>query len=326
MPRNAEQKIKLLVLYDILQKNTDDTRALNTDEIIVELEKRGVSVTRKILPNDIAILNEYGFEVLSYKKKFHYYYVVEHLFDTAEVVMLADAIKASKLTATQKNQMLDKLFNTMGAYLAKKDSETLISLETTKRTNHHIIYSIDSIDRAIREKKKLSFLYYLIGTDKKKQYRKNGKRYVVNPLVMIWSKDNYYLISYDDIHDDTVTYRIDRMEDVKVEDLPRIEKKQFENFNTEEYRKQVFSMFGGELERVELSFTSEMGEDIFDRFGESVHIYQGKDGDCRVSVDVQISKTFFLWIIGSMGKVKILAPCSVKEKFVDFFKLIKESY
>ena len=134
MPRNAEQKVKLLVLYDILQRNTDDTHALNTDEIIAELEKRGITVARKVLPNDIEILNEYGFEVLSYKKKFHYYYIVEHLFDTAEVVMLADAIKASKLTTTQKNQMLDKLFSTMGAYLAKKDSETLISLETTKRT------------------------------------------------------------------------------------------------------------------------------------------------------------------------------------------------
>ena len=322
MPRNAEQKVKLLVLYDILQRNTDDSHALNTDEIIAELEKRGITVARKVLPNDIEILNEYGFEVLSYKKKFHYYYVVEHLFDTAEVVMLADAIKASKLTTTQKNQMLDKLFSTMGAYLAKKDSETLISLETTKRTNHHIIYSIDSIDRAIREGKKVSFLYYFIGADKKRQYRKNGKRYVVNPLVMIWSKDNYYLISYDDTHDNTVTYRIDRMEDVKVEDIPRIEKKQFENFNTEEYRKQVFSMFGGELERVDLSFTSEMVEDIFDRFGENVRINQGKDGDYRVSVDVQVSKTFFLWVIGSMGKVKILTPCSVKEKFDEFFNTI----
>lgn len=34
MPRNAEQKVKLLVLYDILQRNTDDSHALNTDEII----------------------------------------------------------------------------------------------------------------------------------------------------------------------------------------------------------------------------------------------------------------------------------------------------
>ena len=46
MPRNAEQKVKLLILYDILQKNTDDTHALNTDEIIALLEKRGIAVSR----------------------------------------------------------------------------------------------------------------------------------------------------------------------------------------------------------------------------------------------------------------------------------------
>lgn len=86
---------------------------------------------------------------------------------------------------------------------------------------------------------------------RKKQYRKNGKRHIVNLLVMIYSKGNYYLISYDD----TVTYRIDRMENVKVEGS-RIEKKEFENFNTEEYRRQVFSILGGELECVDLSFTS----------------------------------------------------------------------
>lgn len=50
MPRNAEQKVKLLVLYDILQRNTDDSHALNTDEIIAELEKRGITVARKVLP------------------------------------------------------------------------------------------------------------------------------------------------------------------------------------------------------------------------------------------------------------------------------------
>jgi predicted DNA-binding transcriptional regulator YafY len=326
MPRNAEQKIKLLVLYDILQKNTDTDHALNTDEIIAELNKRGVSVTRKVLPSDIETLNEYGFEVLSYKKKFHYYYVVDHLFDTAEVVMIADAIKASKLTVAQKNKMLDKLFSTMGAYLSSENGGTLISIETKSRSNRHIIYSIDSINKAIKEHKKLSFLYYYIGADKKKQYRKEGKRYVVNPLVMIWSKDNYYLLSYDDTHDDTVTYRIDRMEDVKVEEIPRLEKKQFENFNTEEYRKQVFSMFGGELERVELTCTDEMVEDIIDRFGEDVPIYKIDDNSYRVIVDVQVSKTFFLWVLGSMGKVRITSPAPVQEKFKEFFDTVKESY
>lgn len=40
-------KIKLLVLWDILCKNTDENHAMNADEIREELEKRGISVIRK---------------------------------------------------------------------------------------------------------------------------------------------------------------------------------------------------------------------------------------------------------------------------------------
>ena len=73
MPRNAEQKIKLLVLYDILLRETDEEHPLSTDEIVEKLCKRGINIARKVLPCDIALLNKYGFEVLSYKKRSYYY-------------------------------------------------------------------------------------------------------------------------------------------------------------------------------------------------------------------------------------------------------------
>ena len=85
MSRNTEQKVKLLVLYDILCRLTDEKHALNSDELIDELAKYNITVSRKVLPLDIALLNEYGYEVLSYKKKYHYYYIVNRHFDTAEI-------------------------------------------------------------------------------------------------------------------------------------------------------------------------------------------------------------------------------------------------
>ena len=103
---NENNQIKLLLLWDILSKNTDENHAMNADEIREELGKRGISVMRKVIADDIAVLNEYGYEVLSYKKKYYYYYVVSRPIETAEVVMLADVIKASKLTSTQKNIMI----------------------------------------------------------------------------------------------------------------------------------------------------------------------------------------------------------------------------
>lgn len=56
---NDTNKIKLLVLWDILCKNTDENHAMNSDEIREELAKRGISVMRKVVATDIAALNKY---------------------------------------------------------------------------------------------------------------------------------------------------------------------------------------------------------------------------------------------------------------------------
>lgn len=46
---NENNKIKLLILWDILSKNTDENHAMNADEIREELAKRGISVMRKVI-------------------------------------------------------------------------------------------------------------------------------------------------------------------------------------------------------------------------------------------------------------------------------------
>lgn len=127
-------KIKLLVLWDILCKNTDENHAMNADEIREELSKRGISAIRRVVANDIAALNDYGYEVLSYKKKYAYYYVVNRPFDTAEVVLMADALKSSKLTPRQKNELIEKLSNLLCCYQAESISKHLISFDGEKRS------------------------------------------------------------------------------------------------------------------------------------------------------------------------------------------------
>ncbi|HBF86381.1 MAG TPA: hypothetical protein DDW54_01730 [Clostridiales bacterium] len=65
------QKIKLLVLYDILYRYTDEEHPLNTDEIIELLTEKSIRVTRKVLREDIKLLNACGYEVMEIKKKFY---------------------------------------------------------------------------------------------------------------------------------------------------------------------------------------------------------------------------------------------------------------
>lgn len=116
---------------------------------------------------------------------------------------------------------------------------------------------------------------------------------------MVWDKNNYYLLCYSERHDNIITYRLDKMEDVKIMNEERGKCYEYEKFNTEEYRKQVFSMFGGESRRVTLLFSANILTDMFDRFGDDIHIIKVDDETFSVDVTVQISKTFFAWVAGT---------------------------
>ncbi len=326
MPHATEQKIKLLVLYDLLCRHTDENHALNSDEIIALLAEKNIAVSNRILVHDIALLNEYGYEVLSYRKKYYYYYVVNRHFDSAEIAFLADAVQASKLSVTHKKTLTDKLMTTMGDFQANELTAAARFGTIPKRNNRYIIYTIDTLKQAIANNKKVSFQYYSLDYKKNKVYRKGGERYVVNPLVVVWNKDNYYLVCYYDNHDNTVTYRIDRMEEAKEEAAERAYRKEFDKFDIEQYRQSVFSMFGGEEQEVDLQFDSAMLDDVFDKFGEEVNIVKVSDSTYRLKVPIQISKTFFAWVVGTQGKMRILAPQVVCDQFNEFVAKIKEEY
>lgn len=323
---NDVHKIKLLVLWDILCKKTDENHALNTDELSELLALRGVNVSRKILVQDIATLCANGYEVLSYKKKYHYYYVVNRSLETAEVVMLADVINASKLPVAQKKALVGRLAETLCSHQAENISKHIVSLDKGRKGNSSFIYNVDAIDRAINDNKQISFLYFDYDEKHKKVYRKSGNRYTVSPAFMVWNKDNYYLLCFSNGHDNVVTYRLDKMEKVAVEETDREPHPEYELFNTEEYRKQVFSMFGGESQNVTLLFTANILSDMFDRFGDDIRIKRVDDDTYSVDVTVQISKTFFAWIVGTQGKVKIKSPRKVVDEFNEFVAKIKEAY
>ena len=47
MSHTTDKKAKLLILWDILQKNTDEEHSMTTQDIIAALNQRGISVSRK---------------------------------------------------------------------------------------------------------------------------------------------------------------------------------------------------------------------------------------------------------------------------------------
>ena len=73
-------------------------------------------------------------------------------------------------------------------------------------------------------------------------------------------------------------------------------------------------------------FNANVLSDMYDRFGDDIRIKKVDEETYSVDVTVQISKTFFAWIVGTQGKVKIKSPRKVIDEFNEFVAKIKEEY
>ena len=128
-----------MVLYDILLRETDEEHPLSTDEIVEKLRERGINIARKVLPGDIELLNKYGFEVLSYKKRSYYYYVAYRKFDVAELRILIDAIQAANfIPEAHTIDLAKRLAGLAGTHSAEEMGRRFVCYDTVKKNNNNI--------------------------------------------------------------------------------------------------------------------------------------------------------------------------------------------
>ena len=318
MSRYTEQKIRLLLLFEILQRETDDKHALTTNEIREKLKTYGIEATRQTVYDDIEMLNSFGYEIITVHGRNNRYFIGDRTFELPEVQVLLHAVGAAKFLTEKKASVLtEKVAELLGE--AQADSlKELLTVKSNELGNERVYYSIDAITTALIEKRKLSFLYFDYDGRGNRVYRKEGERYEVNPLGMVYSGENFYLVCFHDKYDNPASYRIDKMEDAQVEESKIIKKKGFENFDLNAYKRETFGMYYGEKKQVAVYFPSELLDVARDRFGA---VEPKKEGDGYiVNVTVRISRTFFAWVAMFEGKVKILEPGTIKEQYKTFIE------
>ena len=111
-----------------------------------------------------------------------------------------------------------------------------------------------------------------------------------------------------------INFRVDRIAS-KPEILDKDIVPMPDDFDIENYTKEVFFMFSGEKVLVDLRCDNSLMKTMVDRFGEDVTTLAYDMTSFRVQTEVSASPTFFGWVFGFNGKVQILAPESAKEQY-----------
>ena len=88
----------------------------------------------------------------------------------------------------------------------------------------------------------------------------------------------------------------------------------------------VYSMYGGETEKVTLEFENGLLSTVIDRFGEKIICTQNSDHTFYINVEVQISPTFWGWLFKFGKRARVLAPENVVEQAKQTLDEIRKHY
>ena len=309
MAKGANQKSKLLRLWQILEERTDEEHPLTTPELIALLEQEDISAERKSIYDDMETLRRCGLDVQNRKGKTPGWFVGHRAFELAELKLLVDAVQASRFFTRRKSaQLIGKLERLASTSQARQLQRQVYVDRRIKTMNESIYYTVDKLHAALAAGKSVTFKYFEYNIKKEKVFRREGKRYVVVPYGLIWDNENYYLAGYDLGRKQVRHYRVDKMAELAVVCLKAEEAPRAERFDVAAYAGKHFGMFSGREGQLRLRCENRMVGVILDRFGQDVMLIPDGEEHFTVTVDAVVSPQFFGWLFSLTDGVALTEP------------------
>ncbi len=328
MARIEGQKLKILVLADILARETDSAHGLTVPQLIEALAARGIPAERKSIYTDLRALEDFGLDVICLREgHICRWALASRTFEVAELKLLVDAVQSSKFLSEKKSRaLIKKLESLCSRHEAKALQRQVFVTNRPKSMNESIYYTIDLLHTAISTDEQVRFQIAEWTPEKTVRYRRGGKLYTVSPYALIWEDENYYLLAYDPEAGAMRHYRADRLAHLALAGGPRVGKEVFARLDMAAYTKRTFGMFGGEETGVTLEFAVHLAGVVIDRFGKDVTFFPAGDGRFRVYVHVVPSVQFMGWLAGLGAEARLISPPEVQKAFCAHCRQVLQQY
>ena len=304
-----QNQIRLIELMKYLWENTDKENYATIVDMQKYLQGLGFNPDRKTLTKDIEMLNSIGFFDIEHDRSVqNRYYITRRFFTEAEVKVLCDAIRSSYFISDKTAKEFVTAFESFVGPSARNALNSPAFIDATVKTkNTNVIKNANKISRAITEKKKISFKYFDYTVEGKKEHKGN-KKYLVSPYAMIIDDGKYYFAGFEEEEKIVKTFRIDKVDTLTLTSIEAVPKPS--TFNAKKFASQT-RMLSGEESTVELICSKDVMYGIIDKFGPKVATEKIDDEHFKATVIADVSPTFFGWVLGYGGKIKIAGPETV---------------
>lgn len=92
----SESQIRVLYLLRYLYQHTDEDHPVTAADIVRYWEKAGIQASRKSVYQDIALLTDFGVDIVCVKSTQNKYFLASRPFELPELKLLVDAVESSR--------------------------------------------------------------------------------------------------------------------------------------------------------------------------------------------------------------------------------------
>ena len=318
MKQTNYQKIKLLKLMEILQRETDEEHPLKTAELCERLRVMSITCDPRTLGRDVKLLNQQGYEVLhqmiGHERA---YYLADRSFSLPELKIIMDAVQAASFVTEKKTaELVNKIAALGGSNRAELLKSNIVSFNTRKHSNEAILYIVGYLEEAIQQNRKVQFHYFDLDENGQRVFRKDGAAYSVEPVALVYNEDNYYLITYNAKYTCTTNYRVDRMDSVDMLDEPVSEIAEAKRDEVAQFTQAAFKMFDGQLQTVTLRFADKLIGTVYDKFGEDTKMTRIDEHTIETTVEIRVAPTFWGWLFQFGTEMEIVEPKNLGNEYI----------
>lgn len=331
-------KVKLLMILEIL-KETDEHHPLTANEIIEKLSLNGIKAERKSVCRDINALMEFyndsadsGYEIALSNGRPKGYYMASRRFEDWELKVLIDVVWQARFLTKSRSEALSNSLRMLAGAESRKVLQNVTPVRSCAKTSKvKVADHIDTLLKAIRKGRKVKFKYEYTDINMDRHTRFDGKEYLINPYALKWNGDRYYLICNYDKYDDLSFYRLDRVADLEITELPVKPAQEVVGPNPsmkiEEFVSKSLYSYGGESMRVVLCIKPFMVDELIDYFGEDLKFREnGSEGEYEVHVSVNNGDGLYYWLLQHGENVKVVSPDPVRNELLRRIDTIRSLY
>lgn len=285
------KKMMIVNILEILKKYSDENHRLTQKDIIGYLKKDySMEADRKAVRRNLTNLLEAGYQI-NYEETTRSNpdgeeelmltdWYLERDFTEPELRLLIDGLLFSNhIPQNQCKDLIEKLKELSSCYFNTKVSH-VSNLPDNKPVDKELFFTIQTLNDAISEKKKVTFFYVDYGPNKQLHERKNKEgetiRYIFNPYQMAASNGRYYLIGNHNAYNNVSNLRVDRIRKIDILDEPVKPMEEVEGLeyglDLPKHMAEHVYMFAGESIRVRFLAPKWMMNDLIDWFGMDVQV------------------------------------------------------